>query len=155
VKAENGDDVTAGCKGIRSMRNLVVLFTFLACCGAASAQEHKTYRCKIADVVTVTADGRLRIDGGADSSAMRSLYDGAIIDTLTGGVTYADGRRRVWKVTHVEGMGDNYYTLTEGPAAAAIAPFFVRVRASKGDTIVRLIVFVSDTLASGPCEVVR
>jgi len=27
---------------------------------AASAQEHKTYRCKVADVVSLAEDGRLR-----------------------------------------------------------------------------------------------
>jgi hypothetical protein len=28
-------------------------------CGAASAQEHKTYRCKVADVVTLAHDATI------------------------------------------------------------------------------------------------
>jgi hypothetical protein len=78
---------------------------------AASAQEHKTYRCKVADVVTITEDGHLRADDNP-KSAMRFLYDGAIIDTLTGAVTYPDGDRRVWMVVQ-KGSGVNDYVLPQ------------------------------------------
>ena len=60
-----------------------VVLIGLACCDTAAAQEHKTYRCNVADVVTLTEDGRL---GSAPKSLMHLLYDGAIIDTLTGAV---------------------------------------------------------------------
>jgi hypothetical protein len=49
---------------------LLAVLMGLACCGAAFAQEHKTYRCKVADVLTLAEDGRLRSD---NNSFMRQL----------------------------------------------------------------------------------
>lgn len=130
------------------------MITGLACCGAAFAQEHKTYRCKVADVVTLAKDGRLRSD---NNSLMRQLYDGAIIDTLTAAVTYRDGTRTIWKMIQ-EGNSANDYVLTPktvGLDVAVAATDFVRVRAWKENPTVSFLVFALDTLASGPCEVVR
>jgi hypothetical protein len=45
---------------------------------------------------------------------MRQLYDGAIIDTLTGAVTYRDGQRKVWKLIQ-KGGGANDYVLARIP----------------------------------------
>jgi len=43
---------------------------------------------------------------------MRSLYDGAIIDTLTGAVTSRDGARMVWKVIQ-KGSGETTTSLPQ------------------------------------------
>ena len=40
---------------------------------AAFAQEHKTYRCKVVDIVTWGDDGRLRPDGNP-KDAIRQMY---------------------------------------------------------------------------------
>jgi hypothetical protein len=132
----------------------------LACCSAASAQEHKTYRCKVADVVRLAEDGRLRTDDNP-RTMMRSLYDGAIIDTLTGAVTSRDGARMVWKVIQ-KGSGEDDYVFAPDALvldaytfAAGAATDFIRVRAWKENPTVRFLVFGLSSLASGPCEVVR
>ena len=139
---------------------LLAVLTGLASCGAASAQEHKTYRCSVADVVTLTEDGRLRADDNA-KAVMRQFYDGAIIDTLTGAVTYRDGTQRVWKVIK-KGSGDNDYVLVPDVVmpdaddfAVVAVTDFIRVRAWKEKPTVRFLVFGLSTMASGPCEVVR
>jgi hypothetical protein len=132
----------------------------LACCGAASAQEHKTYRCKVTDVVTLAEDGRLRADSNP-KDLMRQFYDGAIIDTLTGGITDRTGKRSIWKVIQ-KGNWEKDYVLApdaivfdEKQIAASAATDFIRVRAWKENPTVRFLVFSLSTLASGPCEVVR
>jgi hypothetical protein len=92
---------------------------------------------------------------------MRRLYDGALIDTLTGAVTFGDGQRWVWKVVQ-KGSGANDYVLVpatglpspDGVAANA-ATDFIRVRAWKDQPTVRLLAFGLSSFASGPCEVVR
>jgi hypothetical protein len=132
----------------------------LACCGTASAQEHKTYRCKVTDVVTLAEDGRLR---GNDNpkDLMRQLYDVVLIDTLTGAVTNRDDTRSIWKIIQ-KGNRENDYVLTpdvivygETKVAAAAASDFIRVRAWKESPTVKFLVFQLSTLASGPCEAVR
>jgi hypothetical protein len=133
-------------------RFVAAMAVLLAVAGnAAFAQEHKTYRCKVADVVTITEDGHLRADDNP-KSAMRFLYDGAIIDTLTGAVTYPDGDRRVWMVVQ-KGSGVNDYVL----APDARVPFidFIRVRAWTENPMVRFLAFSPSSFVSGPCEVVR
>ena len=139
---------------------LLAALTGLACCGAASAQEHKTYRCKVADVVTLAEDGHLRAND-SPKAKMRQFYDGAIIDTLTGAVTYRDGTQRVWKVIK-KGSGDNDYVLVPNVVmpdaddfAVVAVTDFIRVRAWKEKPKVRFLVFGLSTMASGPCEVVR
>jgi hypothetical protein len=138
---------------------LLAVLIGLACCGAASsAQEHKTYRCKVVDVVTLAEDGRLRADDNP-RTVMRSFYDGAIIDTQTGAVTYQDGTRNVWQVIQ-KGDDANDYVLAPEDAwlddnRLAAATDFIRVRAWKENPTVRFLVFGPSTLASGPCEVVR
>ena len=132
----------------------------LACCGAASAQDHKTYRCKITDVMTLAEDGRLRASNNP-KDLMRQLYDGAIIDTLTGAVTQRDGTRSVWKIIQ-KGNWENDYVLTPNPfmlddtrVPAAAATDFIRVRAWTENPTVRFLIFDLSTLASGTCEAVR
>jgi hypothetical protein len=45
---------------------------------AAFAQEHRTYRCKVADVVTLGDDSGLQPDSNP-SSWMRQLYDDSVL----------------------------------------------------------------------------
>jgi hypothetical protein len=140
--------------GARFVAAMAVLFAVAG--NAASALEHKTYRCKVADVVSLTEDGHLRADDNP-RTGMRRLYDGALIDTLTGAITFGDGQRWVWKVVQ-EGNGENDYVLTperpDGRAARATT-FFIRVRAWKEQPTVKFLAFGQDSFASGPCEVVR
>ena len=93
------------------------------------------------------------------------LYDGVIIDTLTGAVTYNDGRRDRWNVG-VRGDRNNDYVLTHTTppffpdiplekALALAATDFIRIRAwGDGEKPVFLAFFLS-SFASGSCEVVR
>jgi hypothetical protein len=134
---------------------LLAVLTSLACCGAASAQE--IYRCKVADVVTLAENGRLRADDNP-KTVMRQLYDGAIIDTLTGAVTNRAGIRRIWKVIQKGSVVNDSVLIPDAITddfAVVAAKDFIRVRAWKENPTVRFLVFELDTLASGPCEVVR
>jgi hypothetical protein len=138
---------------------LLALLTGLACCGTVTAQEHKTYRCRVTDVVTLSEDGRLRTDNNP-RTMMRQLYDGAIIDTLTGAVTNRNGTRSVWRMIQ-KGSSVNDYVFApdaivdDKQFAAVAATDFIRVRAWKENPTVGFLVFELSTLASGPCEVVR
>ena len=51
---------------------------------AQEHKEHKTYRCKVADVVRLDDNGRLHSDSNP-KDILRQRFDGVIIDTLTGG----------------------------------------------------------------------
>jgi hypothetical protein len=121
---------------------------------AALAQEHKTYRCKVADVVRLD-DGRLHSDTNP-KDILRQRFDGVIIDTLTGAVTYPDGGREVWNVVQPGNIG-NDHVLTR-PTAPDLSPdrikATIRIRAWK-ETPVQLLAFDLSGVATGPCEVVR
>ena len=121
---------------------------------AAFAQE--TYRCKVADVVSLGDDGRLRSDSNS-SDVMRRIYNGIIIDTLTGALTYPDGSRTMWSVVQ-KGGGYNDHVLipanTFGDQASA-ATYFIRVRAWSEKPMAHFLAFGLSNFASGPCEVVR
>ena len=132
---------------------VIVVLLAITLGDAAFAQEHKTYRCKVADVVSLSADGRLHANDDS-RDLMRQIYDDALIDTLTGAVTYRGGGRRVWKV--IQKGGDvNDYVLTPDTPVWASATDFIRVRAWKQQPTVRFLVFMLSTLASGRCEVVH
>jgi hypothetical protein len=116
-------------------RFMAAMAVLLAVGNAAVAQEDKTYRCKVVDVVTWRDDGRLRLD--SNPNYMRQVSDGVIIDTLTGAVTYSDGRREVWNVGK-RGDRNNDYVLTHTTpplliplklALALAATDFIRIRA--------------------------
>jgi hypothetical protein len=142
-------------------RFVAAMALLLAVAGnAAFAQEHKTYRCKVVDVVHLGEDGRLRLDGNP-KDMMRYLYDGVVVNTLTGAVTYPDGNRVVWNV--VQRGPENDYVLTR-PAVpglpleqnpASVVTDFIRIRAWNEQPTVRLLVFCLNSLASGFCEVAR
>ena len=101
----------------------VVSVLLLAVAGnAALAQEHKehkTYRCKVADVVRLDDNGRLHSDSNP-KDILRQRFDGVIIDTLTGAVTYPGGDREVWNVVQ-RGNSGNDHVLTR-PTAPGLSP---------------------------------
>jgi hypothetical protein len=140
---------------------LAVLLTGMLSGTAALAEDHKTYRCKVADVVTLSDDGRLKPDGNP-KTMMRQLYDGFVVDTQTGAVTYADGQRRVMSVVQRGGM-TNEYVLVPQPSiplssdrmSAVAASDFIRIRAGSENPTVRFLAFGLEAFASGLCESVR
>ncbi len=141
-------------------RFMAAMAVLLAVGNAAFAQEHKTYRCKVVDVVSWGDDGRLRLDSNP-KGLDRGIYDGVIIDTLTGAVTYRDGRRELWSVIK-RGDDDNDYMLTNTPVRSGrsfrgghvgAATEFIRIRTWGGKPV--FLAFVFSRFASGPCEVVR
>ena len=103
-----------------SGRFVAAMAVLLAVAGnAAIAQEHKTYRCKVADVVTWDDDGHLRPDSNP-RHWMRQRYDGVIIDTLTGAVTHTDGQRELWTVVQRGDPRENDYVLIQQQTAPQV-----------------------------------
>ena len=123
---------------------------------AALAQEHKTYRCKVADVVRLDDNGRLHSDSNP-KDILRQRFDGVIIDTLTGAVTYPGGDREVWNAVQ-RGNSGNDHVLTR-QTAPGLSPdrikATIRIRARRQPPTVQLLAFDETGFASGPCEVVR
>ena len=128
---------------------------------AAFAQEHKTYRCTVADVAWLDDDGRLRPSTNP-KDMLRRLYHGVIIDTLTGAVTFPDGGRSVWNVVRPDTSEDDY-VLTRKPAPGLSsdqqitdpATDFIRIRAWDEPQSVRFLAVFLSGLATGPCKVVH
>ena len=85
-------------------RFVAAMAVLLAVAGkAAFAQEHKTYRCNVADVAdwVVEDGGHKRLNCRPRSGWAGHLlqqFDGVIIDTLTGAITHPDGHREQWNV---------------------------------------------------------
>ena len=77
---------------------------------AQEHKEHKTYRCKVADVVRLDDNGRLHSDSNP-KDILRQRFDGVIIDTLTGAVTYPGGDREVWNVVQRGNSGNDQVAL--------------------------------------------
>jgi hypothetical protein len=132
---------------------------------AASAQDHKTYRCKVADVVTWDDhdDGHLRQNGNPKEWARQS-YDGIIVDTLTGAVTYPDGFRSTFIVLKPGDDQERDYVLAhEGPlgpsplqgAMLNAINRSIRIRTWGGNMPRFMAVELGTSFVSGPCEVVR
>ena len=146
-----------GADALRSLSCDVRAVLLLAVAGnAAFAQEHKTYRCTVADVVRLDDDGRLRPDSNP-KDMLRERFDGVIIDTLTGAVTYPGGDREVWNVVQ-PGNSGNDHVLTR-PTAPGLSPdrikATIRIRAWREAPTVQLLAFDLSGFASGACEVVR
>jgi hypothetical protein len=142
-------------------RFVAAMALLLAVAGnAAFAQEHKTYRCKVVDVVHVGEDGRLRLDSNP-KDMVRYLYDGVVVNTLTGAVTYPDGNRVVWNVVQRGREKDYVLTRPTVPGLpleqiwASEVTDFIRIRTWNEQPTVRLLVFGLNSLASGFCEVAR
>ena len=137
----------------------------------------KTYRCKVVD--EVTWDGR-DLDGRLHSNPMGwayQYYDGVIIDTLTGAVTYRSGRRELWSVVRRGHDQGNDYVLTTEPrpddpledAMFRATNQSIRIRTwggksmrgSAGEVVwprgatPRFLANHLSEFVSGPCEVVR
>ena len=107
--------------------------------------------------MTLAEDGRLRADDNP-KAVMRQLYDGAIVDTLTGAVTNRGGIRSIWKVIQKGSAVNDYVLIPDAftdDFAVVAATDFIRVRAWKENPTVRFLVFELSTFASGPCEVIR
>ena len=92
----------------------VAAVLLLAVASNAAFAQDRTYRCTVADVAWLDDDGRLRPDSNP-KDMLRRLYDGVIIDTLTGAVTFPDGGREVWNVVR-PGTSENDYVLTRQTA---------------------------------------
>jgi hypothetical protein len=143
-------------------RFVAAMALLLAVAGnAAFAQEHKTYRCKVADVVNWNDDGRLRSDSDP-KGLMRYIYDPLVIDTLTGAITYPSGGREMWTVVKWRDGGDEYLLTrpnTPHPSDRTVTSptDFIRIRVSNdpAHAPVRFLVYLFYSFASGPCEVVR
>ena len=118
----------------------VAAVVLLAIAGSAAfAQEHKTYRCKVVDVVRRDDDGRLRWDSNP-KDMLRYRFDGVIIDTLTGAVTYPDGDRECGTSFNRVTSGNDYVlarpTVPGLPSdrIKATPRRFIRIRAWSGST---------------------
>ena len=118
----------------------------------------KTYRCTAKDAVSLQDNGTL----GKAGAETRRKFDGIIIDTLTGAITYASGSREIWDVVQ-EGNSANDHVLIPRDfirrdakeVAAAAATDFIRVRAWTSEPQVKFMAFELSTLVAGTCEVVR
>ena len=126
----------------------------LAVASNAAFAQDRTYRCTVADVVRLDDNGRLHSDRNP-KDILRQRFDGVIIDTLTGAVTYPGGDREVWNVVQPSG---NDHVLTR-PTAPGLSPdrikATIRIRARREAPTVQLLAFDVTGFASGPCEVVR
>ena len=105
-------------------------------------------------------DGRLRPDSNP-KDMLRQRFDGVIIDTLTGAVTYPGGDRELWNVVQ-RGNSGNDYVLTR-PTAPDVPSDRSRLErhlsasglGGKPMPTVQLLAFDLSGFASGACEVVR
>ena len=102
-------------------------------------------------------DGRLRPDSNP-KDMLRQRFDGVIIDTLTGAVTYPGGDREVWNVVQPGNSGNDH--LLTRPTAPGLSqtgsrPGTIRIRAWREAPTVQLLAFDLSGFASGTCEAVR
>ena len=132
----------------------VAAVLLLTVAGNAAFAQDRTYRCTVADVVRLDDNGRLHSDSNP-KDILRQRFDGVIIDTLTGAVTYPEGDREVWNVVQPSG---NDHVLTR-PTAPGLSPdrikATIRIRAWREAPTVQLLAFDVTGVATGPCEVVR
>ena len=134
----------------------VAAVLLLAVSGNAAFAQDRTYRCTVADVVRLDDNGRLHSDSNP-KDILRQRFDGVVIDTLTGAVTYPGGDREVWNAVQ-RGNSGNDYVLTR-QTAPGLSPdrikATIRIRARREAPTVQLLAFDETGFASGPCEVVR
>jgi len=158
------------------MKRILITAALLAVTVAtANANDAKIYRCKVADVVNVDDDGRLRPDNNP-RHILRQLYDGVIVDTMTGAVTYPvstsypKSERTVWTIVqHGDHANDHVLIprsalvvnpLSERDTQLRIATTdFIRIRdwspQPTGKVALHFMAYSLSNMASGPCEVVR
>lgn len=146
------------------MKNLAFSI-LLACCvsGLAFGQDQsRTYKCTTKDVVEVLGGGTL--GRGEGTEVWQKLFDGIIIDTLTGALTYSGGRREIWNVVEDGNNTGNDYVLvprylfdrSAKELAAGAANDFIRVRTWTEDRRAKFIALVSGiALVAGTCEIAR
>ena len=118
----------------------------------------KMYRCHVKDMVSLQDDGMLGKDGS--SKFYIREYDGIIVDTLTGVITYADGRRERWKIIQ-HGNNENDRVLIPSQLTnpdeliRAAATDFIRVRDWPHKAPPKWIAFALSTLITGLCEALQ
>ena len=150
---------------VKLLLTWLLLASGIVSAGAASSAPSKVYRCFAKAAVHLQDNGTLATDGVAEHK--RKTFNGIIIDTLTGALTYPDGERHVWEVVQ-KGSGINDHVLAPrfrrpGPnlqehvneAAASGATFFIRVRAWDSEPQATFMAFELSTLVTGTCEIVR
>jgi hypothetical protein len=123
----------------------------------------KTYRCSTKDAVAVQSNGSFGRDD--DTELWRNHFDGLLVDTLTGAITYSTGLRHQWKVVGdgKNTAGNDYvlvpqfvFSRTGKDMLAAAAGDFIRNRSWTDDRKVKFTAWVSGlTLVSGTCEIAR
>ena len=134
----------------------VAAVLLLAVASNAAFAQDRTYRCTVADVVRLDDNGRLHSDRNP-KDILRQRFDGVIIDTLTGAVTYPGGDREVWNAVQRSNSG-NDHVLTRQTAPGLFPDRIkatIRIRARRQPPTVQLLAFDETGFASGPCEVVR
>lgn len=139
----------------------VVIAVFCCVSGSAYAQKNdaKTYRCTTKDAVNLEENGVLARKTGTGALYLKN-YNGVIIDTLTGAITYADGSRQIWRVVEQGDDENDHILIPQYPfkdtdeLASIAATDFIRV-SWKGKPEVTLMVFSISILVTGSCEVVR
>jgi hypothetical protein len=124
----------------------------------AQGADAKIYRCNAKNAVSLQSNGTL--NGDED---LRKEYDGIIIDTLTGAITYPRyGMRVVWDVVQEGGNNNDHVLIPQSDyprsvkgAAAAGATDFIRVRAWSREPQVRFMAFSLSRFITGTCVVVQ
>src|SRR5258708_2407079 len=97
-----------------------------------AAEMSGTYRCGAKDTVTLQDNGVLGKEGV--SEYRRKDYDGLLVDTFTGAITYPNGERHIWTIVR-KGDSANDYVLISPElnldpkiSAADGATYFFRLR---------------------------
>src|SRR5262249_43614403 len=117
----------------------------------------KLYRCISKDAVVLQDNGSLGRYTASEFS--RKLYDGIVIDTLTGAITWAgaSGTRQLWRVVGKGGDYNDHILIPEPPFSGLdLAPIaatdFIRVRDWAQNKQVTFLAFALSTLVTGTCE---
>ena len=146
----------------RTTTSLLALLALAALATAASAQADKSakgYRCAAKDAVRLQDDGSL----GKDLAEVeRNRFDGVVIDTLTGAISYADGKREIWEIVQ-DGGSENDHVLVQRSdyprnvkrMAADAATDFIRIRAWDRKPQSTFMAFALSTLVTGTCDILR
>jgi hypothetical protein len=140
----------------------IIVATAISGAVFGQAVSGKLYRCTAKDAVQIQDNGRLKDIGVA--GLVEKVWVGALIDTLTGAITYSDGRRFIWKIV-LEGSSEFDTVLIPDVDSIAMVPPHtplsiaatnsVRVRDWSKQSQVTFKVLWYDTYLTGTCEIVR
>lgn len=118
----------------------------------------KTYRCTAKDAVSLQDDGTLNKEIG---EVRRKYFEGIVIDTLTGDITYPSSGLRENRVVQKTGADTNDYVLVPSSSlrrkktAANAATDFIRLDARTDKSQATFIAFSLSYLVTGKREIVR